>query len=296
MKKLNTFFRIFWKSISSLAYYRDVVKAPFSFSLKYFAAFSIIMGLLLTVVTSLVILPPVTKFATRLATRAQILFPPDLVITVKNGELSTNVAEPLRFPIPFELFTDQTPAISDQKQIYLMTIDTEARAADFPKMQSIILVTKTSLVISDERDDYRIFSLKDFDDTTLDKPAVDQFITTLLPLLRLLPALLVTFLLGVFLVLLPLTRLLSLLLLSLLLAIAAKLMNISMTYSKLYQIGLHALTLPILIQIILTSVGLTPQIPFFNSILYLLLTLAILAELKKSSPQILSSNPPDKSR
>lgn len=283
MKKLSIFFRTFWKSISSLSYYNDVINAPISFSFKYFATFSCLLGLILTVVISLIILPPVTKFATRFASRAQILYPPDLVITIENGELSTNVAEPLRFPIPFELFTDQPPAISDQKQLYLVTIDTKARANDFPQSQSLALVTKSSIVIKDETDDYQILPLKDMSDVTIDKSTVDQFIISLRPLLRLIPIMIVLFLLGIFLVLLPISRLFSLLFLSLVLFIAVKLMNTSLSYSKIYQIGLHALTLPTLIQIGLTAIGVIPPIPFFNSILYLLLALAILAELKRSS-------------
>lgn len=283
MKQLNIFFRTFWKSVSSLAYYRDVVKAPFSFSFKYFIFFSFLLGLTLAISSSLAILPPVSKFTARLSTRSQTLFPPDLVITIKNGELSTNAIEPLKFPIPFELFTDTPPAISDQKQLYLATIDTKARAADFSKSQSLVLLTKTSIVVKDEDSDYRIFPLKDLDDVTFDKAVVDEFLRTIRPLLGFIPALIILVLLGVFLVLLPISRLLSLLFLSLVLLIAAQVMKVILPYSKIYQIGLHALTLPTLIQIGLTVIGVVPPIPFFNSILYLLLALAILAEFKRSS-------------
>ena len=65
MNKLSLFVRVFWKSMFSPVYYHDVVKAKFSFSLKYFLFFSFVLGLILTLSLTTVILPPLSKFSGR---------------------------------------------------------------------------------------------------------------------------------------------------------------------------------------------------------------------------------------
>ena len=284
MKKLATYQYVFWKSISSFAYYRDVVKATFSFSFKYFLVFSGLIGLLLTISLSFTLIPPVSGFVRRLETRAVSLFPADLVISVKNGQMSTNVTEPLRFPFPVELFSDTPGAISDQKQQYLVTIDTKAKTEDFTTSRSVLFVTRDNLVIADRNGGYRVYPLKDMGDITINKKGVDEFLAKSLPILKLLPILLIVLFFLLFTLALPLSRLVSLAVLSLLLHIASRFMSLQLGYKKIYQIGLHAMTLPTLIQIVMTAFGLIPPIPFFNSILYLLYALVILAELRKTSP------------
>lgn len=281
IRKLTVLNRTLWKSLSSLSYYLDVVKSPFSFSAKYFTAFSLLLGTLLTVSISLSVLPSVNMVVSRLQKRAGSLYPPDLIIMVKNGNLSTNVTEPLRFSIPYELFTDTPPAVADDKQSYLLTIDTKGSINDFPKNRSAIFITKNQFAISDNQDGYRVYPLDEKTNTIINKAAVDKFLKQSLPLLTFLPFLLVVVLFVVFALFLPLTRLVTLLFLTLVLLVAVRLMRLSLGFAKLYQIGLHALTLPTLVQIGMVAFDIAPRIPFFNSILYLLYALVILSSLRE---------------
>ncbi len=283
MSKLSTFFRTIHKSLFSLAYYRDVVNSRFKFSLKYFIAFSVFLGILLTVLISFIITPSINQFVNRFETRAASLYPANLVITVKNSEVSTNSEQPVKFPIPFELFTDTPPAISDQKQQYLLVIDPSAKTDSYPQSQAIILVTKNALVTENDQNGYKVYPLSDAN-LTVDKTQVDQFLAKVLPLLNYLPAFIITIILCALVIFLPLSRLFSLVFQTLILLTITKLMNLNLSYKKIYQIGLHALTLPTLIQILMTAFNLNPPIPFFNSLLLILWTLVIFAELKKPAP------------
>lgn len=281
MQKLITFYRTFWKSVSSFSYYRDVVAAPFSFSIKYFLMFSLLLGIILTTGVSLLILPPVDNFLTRLKERTSTLYPPDVTITLKDGQLSTNTVGPLRFPIPYELLTDVPPAVSDQNQVYLLTIDANAQIEDYKKSQSLIFVTKNSVVVTDARDETRIYDLKEFGDIVVNKEAVDRITGQILPYLKFIPFVIVIVLALVFILLLTLIRALSLVFLTLILLPIARLMHLNFSPAKLYQIGLHAHTLPTLIQTLMLTFGLLVPVPFFGSLLFLLYTLVILAELRK---------------
>ncbi len=286
MSKLFTFIRTFWKSISSFSYYKEVVAARFAFSFKYFLLFSFLLGTILTVSISTVVIPTVGNFINRLSKRIYDLYPPNLIVTLKNGEVTTNAAEPIRVPIPFELFTDVPPAVSDQKQTYLVTLDTKAQLADFQTSQSLLFVTKDTLVMQDNNGGYRVYPLKDTADFTLDKSKIDAFLRQITPLFKYVPLLLVSLFFFMFVVILPISRLVSLVFLTVPLLIAAQLLKVSLSYKKLYQLGLHGLTLPALIQISMSVFGLNSPIPFFNSLLYLLYGLIILAALKEKNPPL----------
>lgn len=274
----------------SFSYYHNVVKAPFGFSMKYFLVFSLLLGLAITTIGSAVTIQLVQPFLERIEKRAHNLYPDELVLTIKSGELSTNATEPLRFPIPFELFTEVPPAIPDREQQYLVTIDTKASIDDYKKYQSVVLLTKTNAVVLDDNGGYRVYPFKKIDDLTVNKQKVNEVVDKLLPYLKYIPVLIAATLFVIFVPLMTLMRLLSLLFLSLVLLIPVNIMNLSFSFKKVYQIGLHALTLPTLIQIVMVTFDLNPPIPFFNSLLFLLYCLIILAELKKTptTPTILS--------
>lgn len=282
LKKLSTYNYVFWKSISSFKYYQDVVKTKFSFSFKYFWTFSLFLGLIISIPLNFTVIPAVNQFVNRAQTRLPNLYPQDLVITIKDGQVSTNVAEPLRFPIPYELFTDTPPAISDQKQQYLITIDTNAQVENYKSSQSLIFITRDNLVITEDLDgSYRLFPISDIDDITIDKPQIDSLVNLLLPWFKYLPWLLGIIIFLVFIIFLPLLRLISLVFLSLILLVGANLLKLNLNYKKIYQIGLHSLTLPTLIQVGIAAFGLVIPIPFFTSIVFLLYTLVILADMWK---------------
>jgi len=284
MKKIITFSYVFRKSLFSLSYYKDVVKSRFKFSLKYFLIFCLLTGFLSLLSISLSVIPEVNVFITRFKNNAYTLYPSDLIITVKNGQLTTNVTEPFRVPIPYALFTQNPPAISDQKQIYLVTIDTKASPQDFTKSQSLMLITKDKYVIaSDNLNGVREESLKNLGDLVIDKKFIDQKLNSIMPVLNYASLILMAILALVFLILMPVVRLMSLFVYSLILLIPARMMGLTLNFAKIYQIGLHALTLPLILQMTLLAFGVYPAIPFFGSIVFLLYNLVILAELNKTN-------------
>lgn len=282
MQKLSLFFRTFWKSTFTITYYHEIVKAPFGFSIKYFLAFSFVLGLGLTFFISWAILPYLTNFTSRVNTRITTLYPNDLVIELKNGQLTTNQEEPIRFPLPFELFMETPPAISDQNQLYLLTIDTHKKPSDFRQSKSIFFITGDTISVAEgtDQDRYQIYPLKEFGDIRIDKNTVTKSLESLKPLWNSLPYISVLVILSVCVLFLPVTRLIFLIFVTVFILPIANLMKLALTYQKLVQIGLHALTLPTLLQLGLLLLGLIPPIPFFGTVLYFLYILVIMAELR----------------
>lgn len=271
-----------WKSVSSFKYYQGVMVAPFRFSFKYFVAFSLGLGFIMSFSLGMVGVPALSNFASRFAKRAPALYPQDLVITLKKGQLSTNVTEPLKIPIPYELLTDVPGAVTDAKQQYLLTIDTAASADAFFKYQSLALLTKTEAVVADGKGGYQVMPLSEWDDVTVNKQGFTDVVSKVVPVVKWLPILLIVVMLLFFCLLWPCLRFLGLLVLSILVLMASRLMNVEVTYKKALQLSLHGSTLPTLLQLLLISFGLVTPVPFFNSILFLLFMLVVLADLKKN--------------
>ena len=283
MTKVSTFIRTFWKSITSFSYYKEIAMAPMAFSFKYFVGFSFLLGALLTLLVSIVVVPPLTTAANRFEKRVTILYPPDLVITIKNGELTTNASQPLRFPIPFELFTDTPPAISDQKQTYLATIDTDATAENFESYRSFVVATKNQIIVSKSDNDFEVYPLDPKIDTVITKATFTELIAKLVPWIKASPFIFIVVILLLFAILIPLSRLASLVFLTAPLVLIAKLLHLSYGYKKIFQLGLHALTIPTLIQVIMTLFEVRVPFPFFNSLLYIFYALIILASLREKT-------------
>ena len=278
MKKIATYQYVLWKSMSSLTYYQDVVKTRFRFSFKFYWAFSMMLGILLSISILAGIFPSINSFATNFSSKANQMYPKDLAVTVKNGEITTNVTEPFSIPLPADLQGN----LSNQFK-YILTIDSKAKTDDFRSLQSLILVTKNSLIFADRDTSLRVIPLSELGEFTLDRANFAAFVGKITPFIKWLPVFFILAVVFIFLILLPVVKLIGHLGLSLILLILAKVMKIHLGFKKIYQIGLHALVLPTLIQLLMVSFGMAVPIPFFDSIVFLLYALVILASFNEAN-------------
>lgn len=248
MTKLKLFFKVFWKSLTNPPYYQKIARAPFSFSLKYlfFLLFlvSLIEGLILSG-RVLFFLPKTPELIARAKTVVKNFYPAELVVVIKNGQLQTNVKEPYFIDFPQELGVSK---------VHFIVIDTKAKVEDIEKYSTMALVTKDKITTVNDRG-YKVYSLKDIkSDVYIDRNLYDQAIKEILPFFDYLPLaiyVLVAFLLLVW----PFLgavfglvgKLFYLLILSPFFWVIAKVLKSELAYKKVYQISIHATTLPIVL-------------------------------------------------
>lgn len=280
MSKLSQLFRSIWKSTTSLRYYKEVYSMPMANSVKYYVWFSFVFGILLTLLTSGILIPPANKFAQRFEKRAPLLFPESAIIEIKDGELTTNMNEPLRIPLPYELFFDVPPAITDQDQIYLLTINTLAKPGDFSKSQSLLVLTDTLFAIKDHDNRYQSIPLSEVGDVKIDKAQADNYLNNLNQILHWVPVIIIFFGIAFFVVFLTLYRAFAIMITSLVLMPIAKWFLPDTNFGRISTLAFTASTLPTLLQTLMYAFGVIPPIPFFYSILLGLFLLIIFAELK----------------
>lgn len=107
MRKIRTFATVFIQSMVSPAYYRDLLQAKMSFSIKY----AIMLALCLTVVGMVKVVLPIALFPVQTSLQTLVQqFPSKLVVKVNQGRVSINQAYPFVIPMPTVWKTAQTPA------------------------------------------------------------------------------------------------------------------------------------------------------------------------------------------
>lgn len=137
MKKVKTFLHIFANSLlPNRAYYQKILKAPFSFSLKYFLALILALNFIFVIFLSVKLNPWKVNQVFNDLINSLEQFPENLSITIKNGYLMTNHYKPY-----FLWFDHQT-----SKRL-LLVVDETASPKKIQEYNSDILVTSREVIV-----------------------------------------------------------------------------------------------------------------------------------------------------
>lgn len=286
MNKLKTWWHVFSKSITNFSYYGDILKAPISFSLKYLyilVYFVITIQAIIWSVQLAFLLPQLPGYLQNLESRMREVYPKDLIVTIQNGVLSTNAEEPLFIDIP-ELY-------ESERIEHFITIDTEASVEAYLDYETFFLLTDREIVYPDssyeEITTYEVMPIDTVEDKTIITResylgVVDE-VSSIIPVLpKLAPIILITgtFIFPLFLsVIIVGSHLFLLLFLSVVTWVVAAILKLKISYMKAYQLGIHALTFPILIQMTLSIAGYSFPLVFISG--FLLWTVLVLTNLQE---------------
>lgn len=150
MKSLLTFFRSVVKSSSDPQYGADIVKAPGSFSWKYFFFFNLILAVAVTVRMTI----PVAMFELRQVSDAIVSqYPSDLEINLDEAGLTINQPLPYSVPINLGEFAGYEEMAEYPSNIVTFTTDAEVMGIkDFYAQDSFAVLTETSIYIMEDMD------------------------------------------------------------------------------------------------------------------------------------------------
>lgn len=292
MKKLLTFKYTFWKSLTKPDYYKDILTARFSFSLKYLYFLLFVSSLLFGIKGAVGVarsIPKIPGFIENTKSVLSQIYPQELVLTVKDKKISTNVLEPYFIAIPKEM------KIPGKEVKYLLAIDTSADVADFEKYQSLFLLSKEFVAMKDNNSGYKVQPLAEIlkdvpDGAAIKKSDFDALVAGLDPyyhylyplawagivlLLTLWPLFTAGLALG--------GRLMMLLFYSLLLFILAKILKRSLTYKNVYQMSMHGLTISVLISTFLMLINY--NIPYVSLLGFLIWMIVVEVKQESAAPK-----------
>lgn len=227
-------------------------------------------------------------------------YPEDLVITIQNGEASTN------WMVPYKLRLEDIPVFQNiesevfrqgfkqgwEDEIsyeYLVIVDTSQNYSPevFIEKNSFVWLAKDTLALhGDVSNNIKVISLSEVKEVVINKTLVDEFLeniwTAILPFLITVSV----FMLIIFSTFTVAFRLLYLLFFGLLVWLMSAILKANLDYGQSYKIGLYAITLPIIAQTSLLTASLWldfQRIPFLFTLLGLIVVALNLSMIPKKT-------------
>lgn len=177
MQAISTFFRTFIKSIISPAYYNDIVRAPYSFSWKYFLAFNLLGALLFGVIVGI---PLSLINISGIIRQTAEVYPTDLEVNFNEQGISVNQELPYSVSLPVQW----SQGAAEQVPMNLVTFINEEQATAGARVveayDSFAVVTPNTIYVREDEDtnEVRAYAVPEFQEPfMLDRTMVDGWVT-----------------------------------------------------------------------------------------------------------------------
>jgi len=259
------------ESVYGPSYYNAVKDKPFSYSLKYYLLLSLLVAFLSTVMLSFVVVPKIKTFLNVFTEEVLNIYPEELTITIRGGEAFTNVQEPYFIEAPQE-WKEGFPSSYNIENIVVIDTETSFSMEKFRDYRSLCYLSREGIACYEENGAVTVTSLREVPDIMIDKALVSSSFQKVSPFLNLIyPVVFILFWMGLFVFLL--FRLVYLLIAALLVWGIYGIKKVKIGYKKSYQIGMHLMTLPVLLTLLiqypLNFLGMNIRFPFLFTILFL---------------------------
>lgn len=251
------------QSLYSPEFYRSQQNVSFGTPFKYFLKLVTIQALIMTFVLALFVFPIISKVISKEGTDFILsYYPADLELTLKGGQLSTNVQEPFMVPMPqgwiMDNDNDKVNGVPANKlPTNLAVIDTKAVSAldSLAKYDTLILLTKDALISTDNEGETVIQSFKDFPAGTFSRQTLVWFVDMLRPFLKyLIPLAFLALMIGLF-VASSIAHMIQLLFVALIIWTVSLIRKTGITYGQAYNMSLYGVTAAIILGTLVLSVG-----------------------------------------
>lgn len=244
-------------SIYNPDYYKEILNKPFSYSLRYFLSLVAIIALISTITFSFLTLPMINKFINETAPKALNYYPDNLEITVKSGKVSSNVVEPYFIKLPSEIKSEvqgskdySTKTSPDLTKIdNLLVIDTASPLTVnlFQNYKTLVLLSGDSVAYYDNNA-IKIQSLDQSINGVVNKAKFSEVLDKIMPYLKVSPFLLLPIVFIFSFIGFIIGNLIYLIFGAFVIWLMFKIIKKNLEYGKAYQIGLHAITLGVILE------------------------------------------------
>jgi hypothetical protein len=276
---MKTFFLDIKSSVYNPSFYKELLNKSFSYSLKYYALFGLLVSILASVVFAFVYLPDIKNIVNKVAVQVIDYYPQELQLTLKNNQVSTNVPEPYYIKAPTGFSGD------DYRIENIVVIDTFSPFSfeKFRDYKSLAWITRNGIVFVDEDTGElggaRYLPLENMPDFVLTGDGVQSFWAELKPILGRIVNLITVFVLVGAIFWFSWLMLYLLILALVIRLIAGK----ELDYKKAYQLGLHLFTPAVLVVLLSMAIGFS--LPFLFTIAAVIFAFLNLKGLKPEPVQ-----------
>jgi hypothetical protein len=272
-------------SVYSPAFYGELSSKPFSYSLKYLVSLSLLFSVVVSVWYGVIIGIDLWRFITVTGpAEVQEILPDDLVLTIANGNLSINQPEPYIAPLPVDLRNESSS--SSPKNLIVIDTNTPASIDAFRSYDTYILADKHTIIVQKSEQQTQSVTLPNDLDLVISSTtaaSLNQTIQEFIDSWKWLIILGTLFLMVTIIFVFGLVgHLLYLLIAALGVMLISRLKGKPLGYAMSYQTGMHLITLPIALSLIILLLG-SSLPPFVFSFVLSLFALLNIRRVKADS-------------
>ncbi len=225
-------------------YYKAIPSETFGKSLKYIIKLSFIAGLVSLIIFAIVSrdLPSIIK---KEVTNLVNQYPEELVVTVTNGEASTNQEEPYMIPMASgtKEFIDTPSPDDDYTNVLVIDTKNEFSLGKLKEYATFAMLTKEEIVVRNmDTGEIRIFPLGDIESLEINKSWLLENTSKVLKAMPVILIVIVPFIYLAFSLFFFVGTMIANLFFALLIWLISRIKKLGLTYKTSYQLGLHAST------------------------------------------------------
>ncbi|MDQ5922794.1 MAG: hypothetical protein QG644_502 [Patescibacteria group bacterium] len=225
-------------------YYKAIPSETFGKSLKYIIKLSFIAGLVSLIIFAIVSrdLPSIIK---KEVTNLVNQYPEELVVTVTNGEASTNQEEPYMIPMASgtKEFIDTPSPDDDYTNVLVIDTKNEFSLGKLKEYATFAMLTKEEIVVRNmDTGEIRIFPLADIESLEINKSWLLENTSKVLKAMPVILIVIVPFIYLAFSLFFFVGTMIANLFFALLIWLISRIKKLGLTYKTSYQLGLHAST------------------------------------------------------
>lgn len=288
-----SFFRTAWRAASDPSFYTDRERQPFGPGLRYLVGWVLILSLVGTACLALSFRDFLHGMSlAKLRQRIINVYPAELVLTLEDGRIASNVDEPYAIALPAEFSAchdEDCPQERLPKSLVVIDTTKPIESADFKRHDTLIILGAREVGFANPKDNkieiHRLdsfskenFSLNRVIFTEIVQKAFHVLKWLLIVGLFLVPIVLfAAFLLGI---------LFYLLAGALIVLLMAKLRKLQLTYGQAYKLGFYLLTPTLAYNVITSSIWPVGHLPFIGSLILAVSSYALLRTPVKAVPAV----------
>lgn len=248
---MRQFIDMVQQSLYDPRFYRDLPAKAFGSSMRYFLSLIFVLSLGLTILVSILIIPPMNEVLSDLPDAVLAAYPDGLEITVDHGQVSTNQSGPVVIPPPEPLH--DIFRMMEISQFAVIDTTTPFSVEQFERYDALLWIQSDAIATRDTNGKISFDPIPDTGERVmLAERDVNAFLGEVRGYFPL-AAPLVAFLIFCVFYVVELVQLAYLLVVgALLILILGRVMKYQWKYGEAFQIGLHAMTAPLILDAMLT--------------------------------------------
>ena len=236
----------FKNSVYSPEFYRSLESQPLSFSVKYFFKLALVFVIVITTIISFELIPRINFFLNKLGPELLSSIPENVEVKIIDGKATSNLVEPFSIPMPPSfLSTQEELEVKIPKNLLVVNTQSPFESDKFASYDTLLLLTNDTFVRGEENE-IQVIKLDSLGDQTITKPYLTSLLNKVPIFLKWLsPIVIIILFLVIFAVFL--VNLGYALAVAFVIFIFGKIKKAPIRFKKSYQLSLHAISLPILI-------------------------------------------------